>query len=93
MGTAVLQGDAATADVACAVWDATRLPLRACSVDAFVSDFPFGRRHGSSKDNQVLHLVALAGAYPSGCCLPIKQRYPSRWVALFDHDGVAMTAS
>ena len=42
-----------------APWDSCRLPLRAASVDAVVTDLPFGRRHGSHLQNQSLYPRAL----------------------------------
>ena len=36
-------------------WDVTRLPLRDNSVDAFITDLPFGKRSGSMADNRVLY--------------------------------------
>lgn len=36
-------------------WDATCLPLRDQSVDAVVSDVPYGKRHGSKQDNRRLY--------------------------------------
>ena len=42
-----------------APWDSCRLPLRAASVDAVVTDLPFGRRHGSHIQNQSLYPRAL----------------------------------
>ena len=42
-----------------APWDSCRLPLRQSSVDAVCTDLPFGRRHGSHKQNQSLYPRAL----------------------------------
>ena len=42
-----------------APWDSCRLPLRQSSVDAVCTDLPFGRRHGSQKQNQSLYPRAL----------------------------------
>jgi SAM-dependent methyltransferase len=36
-------------------WDACALPLRSGTVDVFVSDLPFGRRHGSHAANKGLY--------------------------------------
>lgn len=36
-------------------WDATLLPLHAGSIDALISDIPFGIRHGSHKTNIKLY--------------------------------------
>ena len=41
------------------VFDACRLPFRKASVDAMVVDLPFGRRHGSHRQNQSLYPRAL----------------------------------
>lgn len=35
--------------------DVTSLPFRTNSIDVFVSDLPFGRRHGSKKNNRTLY--------------------------------------
>eukprot|EP00117_Sycon_ciliatum_P038475 scpid20302/ scgid5409/ THUMP domain-containing protein 3 len=37
------------------LWDVGQLPLRTGSVDAFVSDLPFGKRIGSAANNKVLY--------------------------------------
>ena len=36
-------------------WDVTRIPLKDNSVDAFITDLPFGKRSGSKADNRVLY--------------------------------------
>ena len=46
-------------EVELAPWDSCRLPLRPGSVDAVVTDLPFGRRHGSHLQNQSLYPRAL----------------------------------
>eukprot|EP01052_Picozoa_sp_SAG31_P033277 SAG31_NODE_3738_length_3934_cov_9.760626_2_plen_95_part_00 len=43
---AIRAADSELSKVEIATWNACRLPMRSASVDAIVSDFPFGRRHG-----------------------------------------------
>ncbi|EFP08444.1 hypothetical protein CRE_18297 [Caenorhabditis remanei] len=40
-------------------WDATKLPLRDNSVDALVTDLPFGKKIGSRMDNRLLYPMLL----------------------------------
>ena len=48
------------AGLPCARWDARRLPLGDASVDAVVSDLPFGRRVGSHRANKRLYPALLS---------------------------------
>ncbi|CAB01236.2 THUMP domain-containing protein [Caenorhabditis elegans] len=41
-------------------WDATNLPLRDNSIDALVTDLPFGKKIGSTTDNRLLYPRLLA---------------------------------
>jgi len=42
------------------IWDVGALPLRDASVDAVVSDLPFGKRHGSKGGNKILYPKLIA---------------------------------
>jgi 23S rRNA G2445 N2-methylase RlmL len=42
-------------NITCLNWDATRIPMKSNSADIFICDLPFGRRHGSNRENQKLY--------------------------------------
>ncbi|KAI2799288.1 hypothetical protein RDWZM_001967 [Blomia tropicalis] len=48
-------------------WDCTSLPIRTNSIDVFITDLPFGRRHGSKHINKSLYPAILTEMVRCSC--------------------------